>query len=71
MDFIDAASAVYERAAELAKSADADELVKLADATAKVRYGPQGADYEHRSHRADDVHYHYDGAQREREAGFR
>lgn len=70
MEFNDAAGAVYERAAELAKSATADELVKLADATAKVRYGPQGADYDYRARRVDDVRYDY-GAQREHEAGFR
>lgn len=52
----DAQNAIYEQASKLAPDANAEDLVKLADAVGKVAWGPQGGHV--------DTDYRYDALNR-------
>lgn len=66
-----ATAAICERAIELAAGADPSQIVQIADAVAKLAYGPQGGVSQESTSTSTTYRYHasYDG-QRPRAAGF-
>jgi hypothetical protein len=68
--FQTAHDAICSRAAELASSASAEELVKISDAVQKVAYGPQGGDTEYAYNYTADITNRHDDRRSNGRMGF-
>lgn len=66
----EARDAVCERIKDEAPNADADDLVKLAQAFSHVTYGPQGGDMDYSYGYDGTYHYHTHHHDERRPAGF-